>query len=356
MSYDPNRPYGNSSDPYGQPSDPYGQPPAAPYGSPQSSVPYNQPQSGQPYDQPQSGDPYAQPQSGDPYANPSSGQPYNPTAPLPPADPYANPGQPYGAPGAPYVNPADPYGANQAGPYGYPGGQPGPGGYPPVPPPKKSKTGLIVGSIVAVVVIVIAVCSLGGYLLSKSGGDSENTASGPTTQPTLSPSLGSGSQSATPSAPASNDSRQLVQPAGAPFSLRVPSGFRTVATPSSQTTGTTAKYSSALATSQTETDDFLIVDAYSLSYDADAVSQTELATQFDKLVQQIGQDPASRQNVTYNGNKGFWYTFDFTTSKAYSYFLFHGTNEIQVRCQWADQESQIKQGCADMLQTLQITD
>ena len=377
MSYDPNRPYGGPSDPYGQqpppdpygqqppadpygqqppPADPYGQP-APPYGSPQSGVPYGSPQSGVPYNQPQSGSPYNQPQPGSPYGQPQydqpiTGQPYGQTAPLPSGDPYANPAGPYANPGGPYANPsapfnADPYAA-PAGPYGYPGGQPG---YPAPPPPKKSKTGWIVGTIVAVVVIIIVFCSVGGVLISHSS-NSDNTSSGSTatTGPT---DLASESASTAPS-PA--DSRKLIQPAGAPFSYRLPTGFQSVSTPSSQTTGSSAKFSAAAATTQTEVDDFLIVDAYALSYDANAVSRTELGTQFDSLVKQIGQDPTSRQNVTYNGNFGFWYQFDFTSSKAYSYFLFNGTNEIQVRCQWADQETTIKRGCEDVLKSLTITE
>ena len=383
MSYDPNRPYGGPSDPYGQqppvdpygqqqqqpppPTDPYGQPippygspqsgvpytppqSGSPYGQPQSGVSYGQPQSGVPYGQPQSGVPYSQPQSGVPYGQPQSGQPYGQTAPLPTGDPYANPAGPYGNPGqygnpsAPY-NPNDPYAANPAGPYGYPGGPPG---YPTPPPPKKSKTGVIVGTIVVVVVIIIAFCSLGGYLISRSDSSSpdSSTSAGPTGLDSKAPST----------SPSPADNRKLVQPVGAPFTFRLPTGFQTVTTPSSQTTGSSAKYTSAAATTQTEVDDFLIVDAYALSYDANAVSRTELGTQFDSLVKQIGQDPSSRQNVTYNGNFGFWYQFDFTTSKAYSYFLFNGTNEIQVRCQWADQETQIKQGCNDLLNSLTITE
>jgi hypothetical protein len=214
-----------------------------------------------------------------------------------------------------------------------------PGGYPPVPPPKKSKAGVIIGTIVAVVVVTVAVCGLGGWALSDSSDSSAN------------PSPGT---SDSPSGPATTDSRTLVQPAGAPYSFRMPDGFQPVATPKSRGTGPSPTFTSAAATTRTETNDLLIVDAYALAYDADAVSPTELATKFDGLIKQLGQDPSTRKNVTYDGHKGFWYQFDLPTSKDYSYFLFQGTNEIQVRCQWVDQETQIKKGCEDLLNSLQI--
>jgi hypothetical protein len=377
MSYDPNRPQGGASDPYGPPSDPYGQPSSgAPYNQPQSGQPYNQPQSGQPYNQPQSGqpyNPYDQPASGQPYNQPQSGQPYNPydqpasgqpynqpynpTAPLPPGDPYANPAGQYSTPNA-YGQPAvDAYGQPIADPYGYPAGQPGyPGGaYPPPPqPPQKSKTGLIVGLIAGAVVLIIVFCGVGTWLVNRNSDKTDTSAS---SGPSAVSTTGAGTATSAPASPsATPDNRTVVQPTGGPYNFRVPDGFQSVKVPTSDTsTGSSAQYSSAVATSATETNDFLIVDAYALNYDADSVDQTQLATQFDNLVKQINQDPSSRQNVTYNGNNGFWYKFDFGTSKAYSYFLFHGSNELQVRCQWTDQESTIQRGCEDLLSSLQIT-
>lgn len=343
MSYDPNQPYGQP------PPDPYG-PAASPYGQPPSGQSYNQPQSGQPYNQP--GVPsYDQPQSGQPY----------PTAPLPSGDPYANPSagaygnpgtgaygaDPYAAPADPYANPAGPY-ANPAGPYGYPGGPPG--GYPAPPPPKKSKTGVVIGGIVAVVVIIIAVCSIGGWLISKN--DSDTTA-----DTTVSPSVTDGpSQASSPSAgPSIDTSRPEVSPAGAPFSFRLPVGFVEVTAPTSESTGASSEYTAAAATTRNEANDFLIVDSYTLPTDTSTVSESQLQTEFDGLVRRIGQDPSTRQAVTYNGYSGYWYRFDFGASKAYSYFIFNKTKEIQVRCQWADQETQIKTGCEYLLNSLTIT-
>ncbi|GAA3394714.1 hypothetical protein [Cryptosporangium minutisporangium] len=327
MSYDPNQPYGQ------QPSDPYGQP-ASPYGQPSSGTPYNQPQSGSPYDQPGSGGPYGQPSSGVPY-----GQPANPTAPLPPGDPYANPSA--GAYGAdPYANPAAAYGA--------------PGGFPPPAPPQKSKTGIIVGGIVAVVVIIIAVCGVSGWLIAGSDGDGDDTAK-PTPSAPITGLPTTGATSAAPSAgPSIDTSRPEVAPAGAPFTTRLPAGFQEVTAPSSESTGASSEYTAAMATSASEANDFLILDSYTLPADTSTVSDSTLEAEFDGLVRRIGQDPSTRQNVTYNGYKGYFYQFDFGTAKAYSYFMFNGTKEIQLRCQWADQESQIKNGCEYVLNNLTI--
>ncbi|MFI5957885.1 hypothetical protein [Cryptosporangium sp. NPDC051539] len=370
MSYDPNQPYGQPNDPYGQPANPYGQPSSgSPYNQPQSGSPYNQPGSGDPYGQPGSGAPYGQPGSGDPYGQPGSGGPYgqpasgvpygqppaNPTAPLPPGDPYANPSAgAYGNPSAgaygadPYAAPADPYG-NPAGAYGAPGG-----GYPPPAPPKKSKTGWIVGGIVGVVVVIILVCSVGTWLVSKSDDKNDTATTKPSGNSTAPSSTASTPATPESTGPSIDTSRPEVRPAGAPFSVRLPEGFQEVKAPSSETTGASSEYTAAMATSASEQNDFLILDSYTLPADTSTISDTQLETEFDGLVKRIGQDATTRQNVTYNGYKGYFYQFNFGTAKAYSYFMFNKTKEIQIRCQWADQESQIKTGCDYILNTLTI--
>ena len=109
-----------------------------------------------------------------------------------------------------------------------------------------------------------------------------------------------------------------------------------------------------MATNASEQNDFLILDSYTLPANTDNISDAELEKEFDGLVKRIGQDSTTRKNVNYNGYKGYFYTFDFGTAKAYSYFMFNGTKEIQIRCQWADQEQQIKTGCDYILKNLVI--
>lgn len=189
--------YGESS----YPAQPYEQPGATPVAPPEQSYPQAQPYPGQPSpEQPYAGQPSPeQPSLGQPYPEQSySGQPY-PT-PFPeqpyPAQPY--PAQPYGQPGAdPMMTSAQPsypqgQSYSQGQPYPAGQGQPYPAGpyqpqgpvpsapdygpsYPPVAPPqqysyppqqnwapqapvvaeKGSKTGVIVGVVIAVVVLAL---------------------------------------------------------------------------------------------------------------------------------------------------------------------------------------------------------
>src|SRR3954467_5793939 len=160
MSYPPSYPpYGSDpqqpggyGDPYGQPQ--YGQQPGQ---QPQYGSPYGQPpQSGPPYGQQPGYDPYGQPpQSGPPQSGPPQyGQPQS--------------GAPYGQPG--YGQPQ--YGQPQYGQY------PGAGAYPPAPPPKKSRTGLIIGLVGGGLVLLLCL-GVGAFLvLPKLAGGDDRTPAG----------------------------------------------------------------------------------------------------------------------------------------------------------------------------------
>jgi hypothetical protein len=151
MSYPPSYP------PYG--SDPQ-QPQQGGYGDP-----YGQPQYGQ---QPQYGSPYGQqPQSGPPYGQqpqPQSGPAYGQQ---PGYDPYGQPPQSgppqYGQPG---------YGQPQYGQY------PGAGAYPPAPPPKKSRTGLIIGLVGGGLVLLLCLGVGAFFVLPKLAGGDDKTPAG----------------------------------------------------------------------------------------------------------------------------------------------------------------------------------
>ncbi len=140
-SYPP--PYGQDQ-PGGYPGQP-SYPSSPPYGQP-SSPPYGQPQHGEPQygGQPQ----YGQPQYGQPqYGQPQYGQPQ-----------YGQPSQSaYGQP------PQQPYGQ-------YPGGPP----FAP-PPPRKSRTGLIIGLVIGVV-LLLGIGVGGVLLLPKLTGDDKSPA------------------------------------------------------------------------------------------------------------------------------------------------------------------------------------
>ncbi|MGW4161058.1 hypothetical protein [Streptomyces sp. NPDC004788] len=139
MSYNQPGPYGGGQpNPYGQQPGqpgPYGQPPQAPYGQPPQAP---QPGYGYPQQAPQG---------------------------VPPQQPYG--GQPgYGQ------QPPNMYGQPPQAPYGAPQG---PGGYmPPPPAPKKSKAGLTIGIVAAVVGLAI-----GAYYAFGGGGGANVADDGP---------------------------------------------------------------------------------------------------------------------------------------------------------------------------------
>ncbi|SHM27320.1 hypothetical protein [Cryptosporangium aurantiacum] len=160
------------------------------------------------------GDPYAQPGGYQPTYDPTSGQPQPPPgspppgSPLPPGYEYQQPGYPTsgypeptsGYPGAPtsgYPTSGYPPGYPGAPTSGYPAagyGTPGYGtGFPAVPPPKQSKTGLILGIVAGVVVLLVIVVSLGVWAFS-SGEE-------PEPDPTTSQALPSPTASPSPSDP-----------------------------------------------------------------------------------------------------------------------------------------------------------
>ena len=197
MTY-PQDPQGWQQQPGGY--DPNGGGYGDPYAQPGTHPPAYDPTTGQP--QPTSGTP-PQPGSLPPGYDPNqahyptSGYPGTPTSGYPGAP---TSGYPAGAPTSGY--PTSGYPTSGYPTSGYPGAPtsgypaagyqtPGYGGYPPGPPPKKSRTGLILGVAIGVVVLLIIVGSLGAWaLFSESDPDPTPTASAaapPSPSPSLSP-------------------------------------------------------------------------------------------------------------------------------------------------------------------------
>ncbi|ANZ42088.1 hypothetical protein BBK82_45315 [Lentzea guizhouensis] len=160
MTYPPQQPGPHGQQP--QPGGPYGQqPPQQPGYGQQPQPGYGQPQPGYGQQPPQPG--YGAPQ-------PGYGQPQQ--------DPFGHQGPPSG--GFQQQPPSGGFG--QQGPYGQPGpygqqqpgfGGPGYGG----PPPKKSNTGLIIGVVIGVLVLVGGGITAAVLLSGSDSGDSGNSAS-----------------------------------------------------------------------------------------------------------------------------------------------------------------------------------
>ncbi|WP_412541182.1 hypothetical protein R8Z50_00745 [Longispora sp. K20-0274] len=208
--------------PYGPPpppNDPYAAPPTSPYGpgAPQQPPAYGPGAPGG-YGPPPPSDPYGQPQQpSDPYGQPPQHDPYG--QPQQPPPNYGQPQQPsYGQPyGQPQYEPTQPYagqpmsgppmsGPPMSGPpmSGPPMQQPGwsdPQPWTQAAPPKKSKTGLIVGIIVVVFVLLLG-CGVGGYFLMNKT-DKKNDPVTPTPTPVA--TSASPTPSPTPSASKSPD-------------------------------------------------------------------------------------------------------------------------------------------------------
>jgi hypothetical protein len=131
----------------------------------------------------QMSDPYApQPHQPQQPNQPYSGQPYYPQQPPQyPAQPdHQQAGAQYGGQPNPYAAQptGDPYAQRQQA-YQQPGyGQPVPVGYPPAPPVKKRRTGLIVSLVVAVVALVA--CSGIVAIVLKAGSDDKTASPGAT--------------------------------------------------------------------------------------------------------------------------------------------------------------------------------
>ncbi|MEU4671438.1 hypothetical protein AB0F91_26515 [Amycolatopsis sp. NPDC023774] len=225
MTYPPQQPGGHGQQGggyggYGQQPNPYGQSQQGP-GQPQSG-PQQQPghPGGQPYGgqqpgtwPPQSGYPQSGPQQqpGHPAQQPplwGQQDPYSPPARFEQQDPYQQQGGPqqYGQQD-PYQQGGtqqfgQPEGYQQGGfgdQYGQPGGYQSFGGYT-EQPPKKKKTGLIVGIAVGVVVVVGAAI---GLVIGLSGDDQDKTDTAAPPAPPAVTSQGGGVPNTVPSRPRS---------------------------------------------------------------------------------------------------------------------------------------------------------
>ena len=246
------------------------------------------------------------------------------------------------------------YGPPQGGQWGMPeGGYGAPYGVPPQPPIKKRSNTPIILGIVGVAVLIIVLCTGGFFAISAFTGDEKPQASG-SRSATATPSDDASSPSASSSSEANPDA-STVRPSGAPFEFTVPVGFKEIPPPEEKNSvGAQPKFRAAVGVNAADEKDFLIVTAYDLNADTDNLSDTVLTNTFDDLVRKAGQDPSTRESVMVNGQRALKYRFDYGSSKALSYFVFKGTTEVQVRCQWLEREADINRGCSELVQTLNI--
>jgi hypothetical protein len=271
-------------------------------------------------------------------------------------------GQPTsGQPTAPYPQP----GAAQP----YPGGPYGPAQPllgPPAGPPPQSRRGLAIALTVLGVVAVLVVGGTIALVTTQVGGKPGPgpTLAGPSSDPSGGPSAGpTGGPSDPPTSVAaptcSNPgARELVNPAGAPYTYRVPDCFQTTTEVTQGRQAGDAKYETGLLPTGKPGTDLIIVSVYELTRDSDTLSDSEVKNQLDSLVGKLSGKPAATPDTrTVAGARAWRYTVELTGSTADSWFLFTGTTEVQVLCQWTTSgaKGQIEAGCQQVLDSLTIS-
>jgi hypothetical protein len=183
------------------------------------------------------------------------------------------------------------------------------------------------------------------------------------------PSGASASASPAPSASASSSddqgrqsltcSGQKISPAGSPYCFVMPAGFQDVS--SSVTVDASIgqeKFRSAVALGDR---DLIIVSVYELKADTDAISDDTLEGELKTVLAQLAQQgftftSTAADKTTVDGARSFGYHASQKSSGLESdvYFLFRGTNELQVNCQWKTKEAEITKGCKAVLSSLQF--
>lgn len=189
-----------------------------------------------------------------------------------------------------------------------------------------------------------------------SGGSGTPTASG-SASPTPAPTSSGGSDDEGRSSLACKGSK--ISPAGSPYCFTVPAGFEDVS--SSVTVDASIgqeKYRSAVAVGDR---DLIIVSVYELRVDTDGIADDTLEGELKTVLAQLAQqgftfDSTTAEKTTVDGARSFSYHALQKSSGLESdvYFLFRGKNELQVNCQWKDDEAAITKGCKSVLASLQF--
>ncbi len=315
MTYPPNQPGAWGNDPHNQhggfPPDPRGSQPSGPGQYPHDPSQVSGAGAAGPY-VPQSGQP-------DPYNAPVTGQP----------NPWGTPQDP-GAYGAP----ASQYGGYD--PYQPPPPEFGAGNY--GQPPNKNHTGLIIG-IVATVLLVV-VLGVGGFLLFAGGNDNK-----------------SGDDKANSDHQTNNDSNKndsksrgkRISPAGAPYELELPSGFKQVSVPSSASDIGHDTIAIAPERASEGSNDIIVLTVV----DQDS-------SDFNSIKENVSESSHITDDTTVrvDGKKSLQLTYDVegTSGGTYTYRPLSNGSTLYVGTQWEDYKSDIESGYQDLIDSLTITE
>jgi hypothetical protein len=148
----------------------------------------------------------------------------------------------------------------------------------------------------------------------------------------------------------------VIQPKGAPYCYLLPAGFTDI------TNDVTLQYQSAnpgryISAIEVAKLDTITVSDYPLRANSDPVSMTSLADQIIAALPAPSSGITTGQptTTTLNGARTIQLTVD--RAGEYSstiYFAFRGFTEIEVDCQWAQDQADIDRGCASVRGTIQF--
>lgn len=154
------------------------------------------------------------------------------------------------------------------------------------------------------------------------------------------------------------DAENVLAPDGQPFCSDIPDGFTQTEITTDNEAGSAAAYSTGLAISE---QDVILFSYYLLTQDSDVLSDDDLGSALAPVISQLAaqgfvfdtqepdiQDIDDARAFVYTGNDGAGLNSDL-------YFVFRGTTELQVTCQWAEQEDTLLAGCDEVLDSVELT-
>lgn len=153
----------------------------------------------------------------------------------------------------------------------------------------------------------------------------------------------------------------VIEPKGAPYCYRLPSGF-TDATGQltlNYQSANPSRFDSAVAVA---VHDVIIVAVYPLRENSDDISSDVLSQQVDAVLTQgesagftVTGNPTP---TTVDGARAFEIPIKQNDGQYGStiYFVFRGFTEVEINCQFATQQPKIDAGCASVRRSIQIID
>lgn len=149
----------------------------------------------------------------------------------------------------------------------------------------------------------------------------------------------------------------VLAPDGQPFCTAIPDGFTQTEVTTDNEAGAGAAYSTGLALSE---QDVILFSVYALTADSDDLSDDELSGALAPIISQLAaqgftfdsQQPQieevdNARAYVYSGSDGAGLSSDL-------YFIFRGGTELQLTCQWVDQQEDLLAGCDAVLDSVQV--